>query len=155
MFLPTVGIFTRNHCKYLKEAARKPETVFRSSDRWVGANEYLNIKKELCVVYFAVIEGEGMIEYQATLSDIQLDPRRGDPETERLLALTSSLTQETNEQLWEEDKRPVQTLYSITDCVRVEPFPMTDLIKLKGGLPISPTYNYGYVLVKPYDTVPS
>ena len=149
LFPPTVGVFIRNYTHYLEEAVRKSEIVFRSSKRWIGVYDQLVKRDQVCVVYYATVGGGQVIEYKSSLEKVLLDPKAGTLETEEWLALTPQRTQENKEELWE-DGMPVRTLYRISECVKIEPFPMSDLIKMNGGTPLSADYDRGSpVLVYP------
>jgi hypothetical protein len=95
----------------------------------------------------AAIGGAGEIEYEAELCDGQIEPRRGDPKTEALL--TSVLKSTKDEGLWEKYGKTAETLYAIRACRRrARPFPITSLVKLSDGKPISADYGYSYAIVR-------
>jgi hypothetical protein len=99
----------------------------------------------------AAIGGAGEIEYVAELCDGQLQPRRGDPKTETLLARALKSTKD--EGLWEKYGETVETLYAIRGCRKLpNPFPLTSLVKLSDGHPMSADYGYSYALVSPHQT---
>ncbi len=146
LFPPTVGVFTRNHKLYIEEAVAKKDIVLRSNKRWTSVEEHLQ-KGEICIVYLAVVDDGPIVQYKACLEEVLLNPIRGQRATDDLLKLTHSGIDE--DVLLKMDGKPVLTLYRLTDCEKITPFPMTELIKIKGGEPISAEYGYGYTLVKP------
>lgn len=147
-----VAVFTRNHRNYLEEAAdistQDPRAVivFRARSKWVTALREIPAGGSL-PIYMAAIGGAGEVEYEAELCDGQIEPRRGDPKTEVLLALVLKSTKD--EGLWEKYGKTVETLYAIRACRRrSRPFPITSLVKLADGKPISANYAYSYALVR-------
>ena len=97
-------------------------------------------------IYFAVVDSGPDVQYSAKLQRVIIDPQRGQPETEQLLALSTSTT--CDEGLWENTGKPAGTLYAINHLERVpQPFPMTELIKVSNDQPISADYGYSYTLV--------
>lgn len=150
-----IAIFVRNHLDYLNAAVTRnkkdPEkpTTFRARTAWKSALLALQAHGTL-PIYFAPVAGSGNVEFSAILHHIKLDPLRGDDETETYLgfALTDHEVDETsNEGLWEQFGKRVKTLYVITHCKPISPFPFTDLIKLSNGSHISPDYGYSYCIV--------
>lgn len=146
-----VAVFTRNHRKYLEEAAdvsaQDPNAiiVFRARSKWVTALRELPAGGSL-PIYMAAIGGPGEVEYEAELCDGQIEPRRGDPKTEALLA--SVLKSTKDEGLWEKYGKTAETLYAIRACrKRLQPFLITSLVKLSDGQPISADYGYSYAIV--------
>jgi hypothetical protein len=152
-----LAVFTRNHQIYLDEAVRRsaqdPQatTTFRARSPWVKAHRELPLGGSL-PIYMAVIDGGGQVEYEGELCHVQLDPRRGAPETEALLENEPSLTKAESEGLWERAGKPmVRTLYAVRNCRRLaRSFPMTSLVKLSDGKPISADYQRAYVVVRPH-----
>jgi hypothetical protein len=116
-----VAVFARNHRRYLEAATSKNEkhpelfTTFRATTSWTSAH-YANQVHGAIKVYFAPIGGEKKVEYEATIHRIKLDPQKGDPDTETLLAF--SLDETKDEGLWEKYGKKVNTLYVITHCIR-------------------------------------
>ena len=150
-----LAFFTRIYPDHLEEAVRRSEadpprcTALRSKVRWVAAARAT--QPGPCDLYIARIGGGGLIEYIAQLEEVLLDPRRGEPDTERLLGLEPEGTRERGEGLWESEGRPAQTLYRISQCRRVRtPFPLSRLIKASNGEPVSVSYGYSYAVVRPY-----
>jgi hypothetical protein len=145
-----IAVFTRNHRRYLDKAvaisARNPTEmiVFRARTRWATALRELAAGGAM-PIYMSRIGSEGMVEYVADLCDGELDPSPGDRRTETLLAQVLADTKE--EGLWEE-YGGVGTLYAIRACRRLEePFPITSLVKVSNGKPISADYGYSYSIV--------
>jgi hypothetical protein len=67
-------------------------------------------------------------------------------------ALLERILESTKDEgLWEIDGKPtLQTLYAITACRKLaRPFPMTSLLKVSDGKPISADYGYSYTIVRP------
>ena len=148
---PKVAIFSRNHPWYLKKAAevssQYPERLitFRASVSWKSAQTALKYRGSI-PVYFVPIGQEKQIKYEATLHTVLLNPKRGDEETEKLLKF--SLPETSEEGLWQGD---VNTLYVIRQCHELpNPFPMTALVKVSDGEPISERYGYSYSVVYEY-----
>jgi len=146
-----VAVFTRNHRKYLDEAAnasaKEPNVpiVFRARSKWATALRKVPAGGSL-PIYMAAIGGTGEIEYGAELCDGRLEPSRGDPKTEALLA--SVLKSTKDEGLWEKSGKTAETLYAIRRCRKLhKPFPITNLVKLSDGQPISANYGYSYAIV--------
>ena len=147
-----IAVFTRNHRKYLEEAAdvsaRDPNRiiVFRARSKWVTALRAIPVGASL-PIYMGAIGGTGEVEYEAELCDGQIGPRRGDSKTETLLA--SVLKSTAEEGLWEKNGKAAETLYAIRACRRrSRPFPITSLVKVSDGQPISPDYGYSYAIVR-------
>ena len=152
-----LAVFTRNHRKYLDEAAERNvadpvrPTAFRSGVRWVSARS-ANESVGPLRIYFAPIGGENKVEYQADLTHVHLDPKRGDTTADNILAWELDSTK--GEGLWEKYGEKVRTLYVISRCERLETaFPATELVKTSDGKPISERYGYSYCLV--YAHVPN
>jgi len=78
---------------------------------------------------------------------VLLDPVPGSPEAGRWLARVLPATRA--EGLWDP---PVSTLYEIRACrLLKQPFPLTKLVKLSDGKPISADYGYSYAIVRAID----
>lgn len=151
---PDIAVFSRNYPEYLEVASKiaieQPERLitFRAVRTWKSAQIALNYHSTL-PIYFACVRGKGIVEYEAVLCTIYLNPKRGDRDTERLLALC--LNETKNEGLWEKYKQTVHTLYVIRKCKKIEkPFPMTTLIKIRNDKPMSKNYGYSYSIVYKY-----
>ena len=152
----SVAVFTRNHRKYLEEARERNVkdpvrfTAFRSGLRWTGAHS-ANVELGPMRIYFAPVRGEKVIEYQADLHQVHLDPSSKDPITQEVLACELESTR--SEGLWEKYEKQVKTLYVISRCELLkEPFPITELIKVSDGKCISENYGYSYCLVLEQET---
>jgi hypothetical protein len=147
--LESVAVFARNHREYLDEAAsRDPSvtTVFRAKAAWTTAERAVS-KAGSIPIYLAAVGGAGKVEYAAELCGVLLDPVKGAPETDKWLSRVLPST--ASEGLWEEDDRPVITLYAIRACRKLKkPFPMTKLVKLSDRKPISANYGYSYSVVR-------
>jgi hypothetical protein len=146
-----VAVFTRNHQRHIDEAIAissgdpNKHIVFRARSKWVSAADAL-VGKTPLPLYIAPVGGDGTVEYVADLHDIHLHPEYGDGRTDQLLALTTASTQ--GEGLWENKEHPVETLYVITNCRRIQrPFHMTKLVKVSDDKPISSDYGYSYSIV--------
>jgi hypothetical protein len=146
-----LAVFTRNYKDHLGEAFRvssaEPDRLipFRGVLRWSSAAQAL---QQHCPIdiYFAIVDSGPDVQYSAKLQRVIIDPQRGQPETEQLLALSTSTT--CNEGLWETTGKPAGTLYAINHLERVpQSFPMTELIKISNDQPISADYGYSYTLV--------
>jgi len=149
------AVFSRNHLQYLEEAAEiaaaSPDTpvTFRSSQPWSTAKRIVSEKGQI-PIYFAVIDGSGLVSYQAWLVKVVTDPERGDKQTEE--ALRHALPSTSGEGLWGDGASPAKTLYSIADCRALETsFPMTALVRLDGDKAIHSKYGYSYCLVHAVD----
>lgn len=145
-----IAVFVRNHPNHIRDALsisrEEPKRLitFRAARRWASAAAALAGKTPV-PLYIAPIGERGVIEYVANLQRIALAPRRGEPTTDELLTFTTLST--AGEELWESDGAHVQTLYAISNCRTISPFPMTDLIKVADGRPIRPDYRYSYSIV--------
>lgn len=148
------AVFSRNHRKYLVAAAARSarsagaRVTFRAETRWVSASRALQ-QAESIPIYFAVVGRPPRVEYAATLCEVQLNPRRSAKRTQEILR--HSLPASANEGLWETSRRkgPVQTLYVIRNCRRLKrPFPISRLMKVRGGSRLSSGYRYSYSLVR-------
>jgi hypothetical protein len=141
-----LAVFSRNHPKYLREAAGKSpdeRVTFRSNVRWVSAADALK-RFGPRRIYFAEIDGGGQVGYEADLVQVQVDPSRANPTTRILL--THVLNSTKGEDLWDDS---VQTLYVIANCRRVKTaFPQTKLRKAKDGTPLDVNYIRSYALVR-------
>jgi hypothetical protein len=147
-----VAVFSRNHGVYLEEACEKgtedpsERIVFRAKAKWATAERQIARLGPL-PIYLAPIGGVGNIEYVAELCDVLLDPVPGSPEAEKWL--DDVLPSTASEGLWHP---PVSTLYAIRACRMLkQPFPMTRLVKLSDGKPISADYGYSYSIVRAVD----
>lgn len=145
-----IAVFVRNHPGHIRDALsisrEEPKRLitFRAARKWASAAAALGGKAPI-PLYIAPIGDRGMVEYVADLQRIVLAPRGGDPTTDELLTFTTSST--AGEGLWERDGTHVQTLYAISNCRTITPFPMTALIKVADGRPIRPDYRYSYSIV--------
>jgi hypothetical protein len=151
-----IAILCQNHRIYLEHAAkitdRYPERriTFRATDTWRSGQTALRAHGPR-TIYLAPNDGD-MVEYEARLEQIKLEPEREEGETEALLAKCLPETQDQG--LWEQYGDRVRTLYVISNCRRIAaPFPYTRLVKLSDEEPVDEHYNYGYVLVHEYCTV--
>ena len=149
-----MAFFARNYPEYLEEAktigARDPSKriVFRSKSRWASADRHLGRLGAL-PIYLSANGAEGEVEYRAELCDVLLDPVPGSPKAERWL--TDVLASTDYEKLWDES---VTTLYAIRGCQMLsQPFPITRLIKLSNGEPISADFKYSYAIVRAIDDI--
>ncbi len=150
-----IAVFARNHSEYLKEAVSlcqadaSRRVTLRAANKWKAAADAVSAGSSI-PIYFSAIGSDGVVEYAAELTDVQIYPSRGDQTTEALLALCGTLT--VSEGLWEGSKsgKRVTTLFAISGCRRlVLPVPLTALIKISDGTPISASYSRAYVLVEP------
>lgn len=149
-----VAIFCRNHPKYLEEAARigaktpeKPIT-FRASTVWKSGEVAVDVHGPR-KIYFVPVGGQELVQYEATLEQVELHPDPNTEATKKLLA--NCLDSTRNEGLWEQYGKTVRTLYVISHCQKVvSPFPYTMLTKLSDGLHIDKNYRYSYTLVYEY-----
>lgn len=148
-----IAVFARNHPRHLENAcavsAKDPSRLitFRSAKRWASAKKALD-RQETLEIYLSPIGSDGMVDYQACLKAIVLEPKMGDPETKTWLTHTLSST--SDEGLWEGDGSDgnVRTLYVLSHCRQISRFPMTQLRKADGGQPLSKEFNYSYALVQ-------
>lgn len=143
--------FTRNHSQYLAHAADRHATnpelgiAFRSATSWLKARKAVLELGEI-PIYFAVIDGPPLVEYEARLTEVLLVENASDQEIERLKSF--SLEETFAEGLWESGKAKVKTLYLVKGCRNLpRPIPMTDLIKVDGGAPIHHNYTRAYSIV--------
>jgi hypothetical protein len=141
-----LAVFTRNHSKYLMEAARRAsgrKTTFRSRARWASASYALQ-RYGPRPIYFAEVDGGGVVTYEANLVEVFLDPDAKHPGARSLLEHELKAT--SREGLWNDS---VKTLYAITDCRPVKkPFPQSRLILLKHNARIDKNYIRSYALVR-------
>jgi hypothetical protein len=80
----------------------------------------------------------------AELCDVLLNPVPGTAEAEKWL--DDALPSTASEGLWDP---PVKTLYAMRACRMLkQPFPITKLVKLSDGKPISADYGYSYSIVR-------
>jgi hypothetical protein len=147
-----VAVFSRNHGRYLEEAAtigeRDPSEriVFRARAKWATAERGVGRLGPL-PIYLTAVGAAGEVEYVAELCDVLLDPVPGSPEAKEWLADVLPVT--ASEGLWDP---PVKTLYAIRACRRLkQPFPITRLVKLSDRKPISADYGYSYAIVQAID----
>lgn len=146
-----IAVFARNHREYLQEAAARnlarPErfTTFRSAKKWAKVHA-ANVEHGTMKIYFAPVGGQQGVEYEAILHQVHLSPRMNDPITTEMLATELESTRE--EGLWEQYRKPVQTLYIISHCKQLaDPFPISELIKVSDHKPISENFGYSYCVV--------
>ena len=150
-----LAVFTKNHASYLEHARAIAKTdparpvTFRAKRVWRQAQHALD-KQGAVELYIAPVDGSGAVEYVALLEDVVLHPKRGEDDTERLLGLV--LDETRDEGLWETEKTPVATLYSLSNCARLPtPIPMDSLLKAVDGSPLSKDYSYSYAVVRDMD----
>ena len=148
----TPAVFSRNHRVYLDEAAtigeRDPSLpiVFRARKRWATA-ERETARRGALPIYLAAVGAEGQVEYAAELSEVLINPVEGSPEAARWLARVLPAT--AAEGLWDP---PARTLYTMRACRKLgQPFPITRLVKLSDGKPISADFGYSYAIVRAID----
>ncbi|MEO5577217.1 MAG: hypothetical protein ABIR67_15300 [Gaiellaceae bacterium] len=147
-----VAVFSRNHRDYLEEAktigARDPSerVVFRAKAKWATAERAIGRLGPI-PIYLAAIGAAGQVEYEAKLCEVLLDPVAGSPEADEWLDHVLEAT--ASEGLWDP---PVSTLYAICACRTLkQPLPITRLVKLSDGEPISADYGYSYAIVRAID----
>jgi hypothetical protein len=150
---PDVAILCRSHPVYLAHAAKigelHPERriTFRTGVPWRSGEVALEVHGPRTL--YLLPEGEEMVEYEARLEEVLLDPVAGSPQTQALLEMC--LPETRDQGLWEQYGEAVRTLYVLSHCRPIaEPFPYTALIKLSDDAAIDPNYRYGYVLVYEY-----
>ncbi len=151
------AVFARNHRAYLDDAVDTayldPRTLvtFRSGQEWKSAQMLLEKQGDL-PIYFAVVGGDPKVLYKAWLRRVLLHPNLTDVHTQRLLKLVPGRT--VDEGLWE---GKVKTLYAISGCQRIDEssIPITSLVKLSNGEPISADFKYSYSLVRRTPETPS
>jgi len=152
------AIFSRNYLDNLEAAAarnkKNPEkkTTFRSERIWRTALHLLQIRKTL-PVYFVPKGGKGYVEFAATLHHVKLNPEQRDSYLKWALA-DSEVKGAGKEGLWEKHGKKIKTLYVITHCKRIEPFPFTELIKVSDGTSVSPNFKYSYSVVHQHTQAP-
>jgi hypothetical protein len=146
--LSGLAVFSRNHRAHLEDAvaaaAEDPLRLvaLRSRKGWVSAERALRAHGPT-VIYFAAVDGGPVVEYEAELVEIQLNPSLSDPTTQRLLSHAGSTTK--SEELW---NNQVDTLYTIRGCRRLkQPFPLSSLAKYEDGTPLSNDYGRTYARV--------
>jgi len=136
------GVFARNHIKYLNRACGK-RALFRSQRRWVGARELL-AADGAASIYLCPIPGDGLIHFAGKLVAVEIDP--SEASMSALLEKTKARNVAPKEEaLW---NGACQTLYVVEIEPLTEPFPMTELVKLNDGQPLSADYGYSYSLVR-------
>jgi hypothetical protein len=145
------AVFTRNHIEHLRRAAQISAAyptalvVFRSQVRWSGAREAL-AEQGSVTLYIATVGGGDWVEYIGELVELHLDPKDSDPRVAELLRAPSATN--SNEGLWGY-AGGVQSLYVMRRCQLLDnPFRMSELVKVKDGIPPSPDYGYSYSLVR-------
>ena len=146
---PNCAVFSRNFEEHLEGAIQSnPEEkiAFRSNKPWTSAKDAVN-KHGYRKIYFAPIGDSKMVEYEAILEKVILNPKSSDPQIKNLLK--NNLSSTDGEGLWEEDgKGGVKTIYVISHCHKLaSPFPYTRLIKISDDLPINENFNYSYSMV--------
>lgn len=152
--MPTIAVFARNHLPYLEEAcaiaAKEPSRpiALRSQKPWTAAKKALDTQERLHL-YLAPIGSHGSVQYRATINAIKLYPKKNDPESRALLALSMPGTIE--EGLWGEK---VKTLFLISHCRKLStPFSMGRLRKARDGSALSEDFGYSYsVILEPPDS---
>lgn len=115
--------------------------TFRSAKKWKGARDLLRTGSEV-PVYFAVVDEGPTVRFVARLREVLPAPEKKPEAAKRLLLAAPPHT--ADEELW--DGR-VRALYAISGCRRVEPFPMSRLLKLETGEPLAENYKYSYAIV--------
>lgn len=142
------AVFSRNHSNYLKAAAQIARStpsrlvVFRSHVAWATAQKLLKEFGPLDI-FFAAIDDNGRVTYQARLQKVHLRPRTKDSTTRRLLRLRPPETKSETD--WREGKG---SIYAISHCRVVKrPFSQTKLVKISDDLPIARDYSRSYCLV--------
>lgn len=145
MKVTDAAVFSRNHRHYLEQASARAvdePTTFRSNVPWVSAANAIE-KHGPRTIYFAPIDGGGRIEYQGDLVEVQVDPSKSHPVSQRLLSY--ALKDTSTEELWE---NTVLTLYVVANCHKLKkPFPQTRLRKLSDDCPLDENYIRSYALV--------
>jgi hypothetical protein len=149
---PRCAIFSRNYTSHLKEAVNEckdnPERLitFRASIPWKSAQIAVNIHGPR-KIYFAPVDGKGLVMYEAVLEQVELNPEPNTKATEKLLE--NSLPSIRHEGLWEKDgKIWAKTLYVISHCQKIpSPFHITELKKLADDKQIDENFNYSYAIV--------
>lgn len=143
-----MAVFTRNHARHLEAAvsvcAADPNRLvtFRSRVRWAAVADAVR-KVASIPVYCAIVDGGPEVRFSASIEQIQLDPDLADPKTRQLLGFRTDSTKD------EVLRRDVTTLYAVRRCRRLAtPFPFTDLLKYRDGMPIDPKYTRAYALVR-------
>jgi len=151
---PKTALFCRNHREYLEHAAeigaQNPEKpiTFRASTTWKSAQIAVGVHGPRRI-YLVPIGGQGLVEYQATLEEVELYPEPNTRVTQELLE--NCLPETRDEGLWEEYGETVRTLYVISHCRRLaSPFPFTALTKLFDSKPIDRNYGYSYAICYEY-----
>lgn len=142
---PHCAIFARNYDYYLEEAMQRKFTTFRASKVWRSAYDAVSIHGPR-KIYFAPVDGEGIVKYEAILEEVDVYPEENTGMTKRLL---SNCLPSTRDEVWEKDgKSNLYTLYMISNCRKIlSPFHITELRKLSNGKPIDKGFNYSYSIV--------
>jgi hypothetical protein len=148
-----VAVFCRNYPELLEHAAKIgaeiPEQLitFRANTVWKSAKAAVDVHGPR-KIYFVPVEGQGLVQYEATLDKVVLYPDPSARETQELL--NNCLPETREEGLWEQYSG-LRTLYVISHCRRLPvPFAYTLLRKLSDRLPISEGYGYSYSVVYEY-----
>ncbi len=116
--------------------------MFRSKLHWAGAAELLRRHDEV-LVFVAPVDGGQDITYAGRLHKVVLDPSLSDLEALIAEGVVDPTT--TGEGIWGGDCKTM----SVVELEELrEPFPMTQLVKLSDGQPLSADYGYGYSLVR-------
>lgn len=156
-----VGVFLRLSQQYIDEAlnkaAVKEEIVFCAEETWNQAQKDL-IESKTCVLYIAVIDKGPEVQYQACLKEVLLNPELGQPKTDQLLKLAPSEIQERIQEkgMLDEKGKHIVTLYCLSNCEKITPIRMTELVK-RGCDPsklasyIKPKFTSSYVPVEAYN----
>ena len=144
-----LAVFARNHARHLEEAAaasaRDAESLrtFRSHRRWVTPARVVPLHGSV-PIYFAVVDGGPIVEYQGELVEVHVDPSVNDSKTQGLLRYCGETTR--SEGVWNDD---VGTLYLVRGCRKIRnPFPQSELIKFDGGAPLDAGYTRAYACVR-------
>jgi hypothetical protein len=130
-----IAVFARNHPEYLQAAAKDPskQVTFQSKRRWARVEKAL-ASEEPIKIYFAP-NGQDKIKYEATIKDVDLNPRKDSS------LLNFRLDETVEEGIWG------KTLYMISNCRRVPDLKLSDLQK-EDGAPLSDNFKYSYAVVR-------
>lgn len=77
---PNIAVFSRNYPEYLEGAGNiaieRPERLitFRAATTWKSAQTALNYHNTM-PIYFTCVGGKGIVEYEAVLHTIYLNPK--------------------------------------------------------------------------------
>jgi hypothetical protein len=145
-----VAVFTRIDRRHLEDACKlckddpKKAITFRSRIAWASAEDALGVRTPRAI-YIAPIDGNGVVEYEADLFDVEPNAKRGNLRTEKLFGFVL-------EHLKKEEWTDPCTLYVIRNCRQLpHSFHMTELLKLSDGKPISIDYARAYSVVYPHN----